>query len=133
MDAACDGAAKVVAGSAYWSYDRDDGYGVLASDGSEKPALLDVLVRPFPERVAGDLVSYGYESSTKTLTFRVRPKGDGATIVSAPLRVYPGGADVACGNCRVESSPGRLTLTSLSGSESTIRIGPKGTFQKHQR
>ena len=45
--------------SAYWAYDKNDvGYGLLHDDGSEKKELADVLTRPYPQRVAGKVLSY---------------------------------------------------------------------------
>jgi len=52
MDASYDGAAAVAASTIYWDYTKG-GYGVLDKQGQEQKALLEILVRPYPERVAG--------------------------------------------------------------------------------
>ena len=41
MTAQYDAAGAAGAGSTYWAYDDSDGYGLVAPDGSEKPALID--------------------------------------------------------------------------------------------
>jgi len=46
-----DAAAAVSASTMYWAYDKSDGYGLLDPAGNEKPVLLGVVVRPYPERV----------------------------------------------------------------------------------
>ena len=50
----------------YWSYDKSDGYALLDADGNEKPDLVDTVVRPYPERVAGTPVSYAFDDGTFT-------------------------------------------------------------------
>src|SRR5262249_33762210 len=48
MTAQYDAAGAAAAGTMYWAYDKSNGYGLLAPDGSEKPALVDVVARPYP-------------------------------------------------------------------------------------
>ncbi len=74
MTAQYDAAGQVSAGTMYWSYDKSDGYGLLAPDGSEKSELLDVLVRPYPERVAGDPISYAFDAATADLHVQLHPR-----------------------------------------------------------
>jgi len=101
VDAAYDGAGAVAAGSAYWSYDRDDGYGLLDPDGNEKTNVLDEVVRPYPERVAGTPLSYELDEGTGRFTLRYDPdlSIDAPTVVRVPPRVYPGGYRVVCDGC----------------------------------
>ena len=61
MTAQYDAAGAVAAGTMYWAYDKGGDYSLLDADGNEKTALLDVLVRPYPARVAGDPISYGFD------------------------------------------------------------------------
>src|SRR3990172_8130615 len=65
MDAEYDAAAAVAGSTMYWDYVKG-GYGLLAADGSERTALTDALVRPYPERVAGDPVAYAFDEATRT-------------------------------------------------------------------
>ncbi len=118
MDAQYDGAAAVAASTMYWAYDRDDSYGLLRPDGSEKPALLDVLVRPYPKRVAGDPISYEFDEATDTFTATWLPDDtiDAPTVLAVPLRRYPNGYDVACDGCDFEAGDGELVITALSAS-----------------
>jgi endoglycosylceramidase len=112
MTAQYDAAGAAAAGTMYWSYDANDGYGLLASDGTEKPALLDVLVRPYPERVAGDPVSYAFDAGTATFTFVYRPDRALAlpTELRVPARVYPSGYQVDCGGCRHHTTGDELVI-----------------------
>src|SRR5690606_18562951 len=61
MDAQYDGAARVAAGTTYWHYGADDGYGILDASGAEKPELLSTLVRPYPARIAGHPEWFEYD------------------------------------------------------------------------
>src|SRR4029077_4069865 len=77
MNAQYDPAGAQAAHTMYWAYDKSDGHGLLAPDGSEKPALLDAIVRPYPERVAGDPISYAWDSAASTFTFTYSPSRSG--------------------------------------------------------
>jgi endoglycosylceramidase len=121
MTAQYDAAGRVAAGSMYWAYDKGDGYSLLDSDGNEKPALLDLLVRPYPERVAGTPIAYAFDAGT--FTFEYRPSA-GITELSVPARTYPDGYQVECGGCSVEHTPTGVVLGDVSGETATIAIRP---------
>lgn len=112
MDAQYDGMASVVAGSAYWSYDRSDGYGLLDPSGAEKTELLDVIVRPYPQRIAGTPVEAGFDEATRELVVRyvADPALSAPTEIAVPSRVYPGGYGVECGGCTYSKSGEGLTI-----------------------
>lgn len=125
MDAAYDAAGAAAASSAYWAYDKDDGYGLLRPDGSEKKVLADVLARPYPSRVAGDLVSYAYDDATRTATIRFVPDraSRAPTEIVVPARVAPAGVDVDCGGCDVEQERGIVRLrTSPPGDPANVVV-----------
>lgn len=113
MDAQLDGMAAVASAGAYWAYDRDDGYGLLDSEGGEKPELMAALVRPAPLRVAGDPLSYDYDEATGAfeLTWQAVSDVDGPTVISIPSRLYPDGYTVECDGCRHEPRDARLVVT----------------------
>jgi endoglycosylceramidase len=119
MDANYGGMAAVAGGSEYWSYDRDESYGMLHTDGSEKTQLLDVLVRPYPERVAGDPVSYDFDDKTGTftLTWHADSSIKAPTLVSVPKRAYPNGYSVECGGCDSAQKPGELVVNSAPAAD----------------
>jgi endoglycosylceramidase len=114
MTAEYDAFAAVGAGTTYWAYDKGGGYSVLDADGLERPELVGALVRPWPERVAGDPVSYAFDAKTKTFTLVYRPDRaiTAPTIVSVPARVYPNGFRVECGDCAATTSNDRLEIRS---------------------
>lgn len=128
MTAQFDAAGNAAASSMYWSLDKNDGgYSLYKNDGSEKKELADVLVRPYPSRVAGTLTSYAFDPNTKTATIRYTPDASikDPTEIIAPARVYPNGFDVACGGCAVAVSPGMASLTNVPASAATITITPR--------
>ncbi|MHB8878099.1 MAG: cellulase family glycosylhydrolase [Myxococcaceae bacterium] len=129
MDALYDAAGKLAAGTQYWQYGRDNGYGLLLPDGSEKPLLLDVLVRPYPERVAGEPISYAWEEATGTFTLRYLPDPalGGQTLLSVPARRYPGGFEVECGGCEEQRTAEGVLLGAPAGEgEATVVVRPRG-------
>jgi endoglycosylceramidase len=128
MDAEYDAFAAVGAGSMFWSYDRGDGYALLDADGNVKPALADVLIRPAPELVAGDPVSWSWEAETRTFTFTYVPDRDLGlpTEIAVPARAYPAGYVVDCGGCTVEETAGLLRLHSPPpGSPAVVTLRPR--------
>ncbi|MEB2313546.1 MAG: cellulase family glycosylhydrolase [Sorangiineae bacterium] len=123
MNANYDAAGAVAAANAYWSYDRGDGgYGMLQADGTPKPVLLDVLVRPVPEYVAGDPISFEYDVTTRRFTFSWRPDAriDAPTVLTVPARVYPNGYDVDCDGCETEADGAKLTVTTAPRGEPAV-------------
>ena len=123
MTAAFDAAGLAAASSAYWAYDKDDGYAILGKDGAEKKDLVDTLVRPYPERTAGKLLSYAYDAATKTATVRLEADAtiDAPTEIVTPARIYPSGVAVECGGCEVETTPGLVRLRKVTASVVTVR------------
>ncbi len=105
MDAGYAGVGKVAAGNMYWAYDKDGGYGLLDESGNDKTVLLDALVRPFPLRVAGDPIEYGFDAATRTFTLRWVAK-PGTTEISVPERALPAGYAMSCDGCETETAPG---------------------------
>jgi endoglycosylceramidase len=129
MTAQYDGAGAAAAGAMYWHYGKDAGYGLLDADGVEKTTLLDVLVRPYPERVAGDPVSYGFDPATRTFRLEYLPddRVTAPTEISVPDRVYPAGYSVSCDGCVSEKRAGALRVTrpgATAGRATTITLSP---------
>jgi endoglycosylceramidase len=127
MAAQYDGTGAAAAGAMYWAYDRSDGYALLAPDGAEKKELLDAIVRPYPERVAGDPASFAFDAGAGVFTFTYRPDRRIAekTILVVPDRVYPAGYQVDCGGCASTKGPGSLTLdTPPPGDVAIVTLRP---------
>jgi endoglycosylceramidase len=129
MDAGYDGTAAVAAANVYWAYDANSGgYGMLEDDQTDKPVLLDVLVRPFPELTAGDPVSWEYDETTRKFTYTWHPdsKVKEPTVLSVASRIYPNGYDVTCDGCTTEPGPGQLVITQApAGDPAVITLTPK--------
>jgi endoglycosylceramidase len=100
MTAQYDAAGAVAASTMYWDYTMG-GYGLLAPDGTEAQPLVDTLVRPYPELVAGTPVSYAFDAGSSTFSFTFHPDRGiaGPTVVEVPARVYPAGYTIACDGC----------------------------------
>lgn len=129
MTAQYDAAGAVAASTMYWSYDKSDGYGLLDLDGNEKPLLVDTVVRPYPERVAGTPDSYSFDAATRTFTLVYAPdRGLAApTVISIPPRSYPAGYQVECGSCRHHDEAGTLVIDAPPAqTPATITVMPAG-------
>lgn len=121
MTAQYDGAGAVAASSMYWDYTKG-GYGFLNDDGTDAEPLLQTLVRPSPELVAGDPVSWAFDAATAVFTFTYHPNASiGApTVISVPARVYPVGYTVACGGCRWSAGAVSLSIDAPGGSDPVV-------------
>lgn len=124
MDAQHDAVAAVWGGSAYWHYGQDNGYGMLDPDGNEKPALMDVLVRPWPERVDGTPMRWAYDEGTRTLTVEWTAAGQAPTLLSVPPRVYPQGFTVQCTGCIWSATADGVALTAENQAHATAVVAP---------
>ena len=117
MTAQYDAAGAVAGSTMYWAYDSG-GYGLIDEQNREKQPLVDTLVRPYPERVAGDPIAYSFDGAF-TLTYE--PHGDGPTIIAVPARTFAT-YTVECGGCSYHQEPGRLFIDSTAR---TVKItGP---------
>jgi endoglycosylceramidase len=127
MTAQYDGMGAVATGSTYWDYTKG-GYGMLAADGSEAQPLVDTLVRPYPERVAGDPVSWSYDASSSTfsLTYDASAAIAAPTVISVPTRLYPNGYAVECGGCAWTRTAGSLSISAIAGPV-VVTIRPHGS------
>ncbi|HTL12949.1 MAG TPA: cellulase family glycosylhydrolase [Bdellovibrionota bacterium] len=134
MEAQNDAAGAVAAGSMYWDYARlPDPYAMLHEDGTEIEPLMQVLVRPYAERVAGTPLWYRYDGATRTFTLRYRPDPAlrSPLVFSVPGRIYPEGFDVLCsGRCWVEAHGNETWVAPplaiiQSGVDQTITLRPK--------
>src|ERR1700738_2638407 len=97
-----------------------------APAGTEKPLLLEAVVRPYPERVAGDPISYAFDAATKTFTLSYHAASIAApTIVSIAPRLYPSGYVVDCGGCAYEKTAGGVAITSAPpGDPAIVKLHP---------
>lgn len=56
---------KILSGWAYWAYTRGGTWSPINEDGSEQKKM-EILVRPYPQCVAGRPISYGYDRKKET-------------------------------------------------------------------
>jgi len=101
-------ADELTSGWAYWTYDID-GWGPVASPDLHENPNVDVLVRAYPQRVAGRPIVYHYDAATRIfdLTFEDAPGVSGATEIYIPARrFYPAGWELT-----VDDPPGTWSTT----------------------
>lgn len=120
MDAAYDGAAADLAGSMYWSMDKDDGgYSILDSAGAPKQALIDAIARPYPSRIAGQLTAWSYDDATRRLDVSWDP--DPAVTAPTVIVLPDMNVDLSCGDCVVEMGDGEASITGATSISVTPR------------
>jgi endoglycosylceramidase len=82
-------ADEITSGWAYWAYDPGNWAPIAGSDLHETPNA-NILVRAYPQRVAGRPIRYGYDPKTRVLdvTFVDQPGVSGATEIYLPARRF---------------------------------------------
>ncbi len=128
----------------FWSYTRylvaleGDGGLAPATAPNLNDAMLDTLVRPYPQLVSGTPTSWSFDPATDVFTLRYSPaRADGAgafpagseTAVAVPARQYPGGYQVTVTGAIVTSAANApvLRLQSEPGSGPiTVTVAPAG-------
>jgi len=126
MDAAYDGASATLAGTMYWAFDRGGGYSMLDEQGAEVTPLIDAIVRPYPERIAGQPLTWEYDDVTRTLVVTYQSDGSikAPTVLVAPARVYPAGVEVTCEGCSAVVHGDEVHVTSAAAT-ATVTIAPR--------
>ncbi len=120
MRAEWDGAQAARAGMLYWHYGKDGGYGLLDAAGAEKAALLDVVARPYPARVAGVPTWTLDDAGTLVVTYEADPAVTAPDEIALPDRGWSG-ATVSC-DCAVERRPGVAVITHRAGGTRRIQV-----------
>ncbi|MCU1588813.1 MAG: endoglycoceramidase [Frankiales bacterium] len=120
-----------LSGWMYWAYKAwADPTGNPAAEGlfakdddlaTLKAPKADVLIRPYPQAVAGVPLALSWNAATKTMDLRLQPRR-GVTDVFVPARHYPGGYDaVVTGGHVVSAAQSRHLLVTANGS-AEVRI-----------
>jgi endoglycosylceramidase len=127
-------ADRNMVGWTFWSYLR--GNGQIIIDPSRPPTpdnlhedVLDVLVRPYPQAVAGTPTSFFFDRGEHyfTLTYATRLAGgrklrrSARTEIFVPGRQYPDGYRVRASGARVVSEPD-ATLLQLANRPGAARV-----------
>lgn len=89
-------ADEVTSGWTHWSHDLG-GWGIVDGANLEVKAHADILVRVYPQRVAGTILAYNYDAKTRqfAMVWGDEPGVTGATEIFIPAeRFFPQGFDV---------------------------------------
>ena len=98
---------KIGSGWAYWAYTKGGSWSPINKDGSEQEKM-DILVRPYPQKVAGKPIKYGFDSEKPKfwLHFESNPTIDAPTEIYIPKRSFTNDWSIECnqpiGNWRTE-------------------------------
>lgn len=82
------------AGAWYYDLSREtNGFAPLNDDGSEKPAVLNILSRVYPKATGGTLVDYSFDDVQHVfrMTLETRDGVTAPTVLALPARHYPNG------------------------------------------
>lgn len=126
-------ADKQLTGWQYWSYKAwNDPTGNPASEGlfakdddltTLKAPKADVLIRPYPQAVAGVPLSLSWSPTTKIMDLVLRPKsGVGPTDIFVPARHYPRGYEAVVTGGRIVSAPQARHLLVVADGASDVRV-----------
>ncbi len=121
-------------------YDWNGEGGSIVEAGGVERSFMDVLVRPYPWRVAGEPEGFGYDAARGVfeLEFRDRAGARGDSIVYVPERRYPAGftVNVSDGHFTIEpTAGGQLVRWSASRAATShhLRIASAGVVRSPVR
>ena len=114
----------------YWAYDYDpqDEFGILNESGDENPQL-QFLIYPYPQKIAGDPISFTYEYTSKIfrLEFYENSSVRGPSEINIPEnRIYVNGFSVSC------SDPNGTWSWGYSSSHDKILVWTNSTNDIHR-
>jgi endoglycosylceramidase len=122
-----------LSGWMYWAYKawadptgNPAAEGMFAKDGdlsTLKAPKADVLIRPYPQAVAGVPLSLSWQAGTRTMDLRFQPKaGVGPTDVFVPARHYKGGYDAVVTGGHVTSPAQARHLLVVADGVGQVRV-----------
>lgn len=76
------------------------------SRGELRGELADILARPYPQAIAGDLAGFSWDDETATLSITLENAGGGLHRIGASPRIWPGGVSAQCDGSAVEVAAG---------------------------
>ncbi len=120
-------ADRLMAGWAYWDYNFG-GWIPVDGEGNELP-MMDVLVRPYPRRIAGRPIAFGYDPDSRvfTLEFEDRVGVTGPTEIYLPAaRHYPSGWEVTV------SDPDGAWSFDWDGESEVLNVMTDGRSSPHR-
>ena len=94
---------KSAQGPYTWSIFKDDqGVGTI-----ERKYIVDIIARPYPQCIAGDITDFAFDFPTRTLNVNIMPDSrKGASRIFIPAdRWYPDGFTVSIGEMVVQYNP----------------------------
>ncbi|MBN2211664.1 MAG: cellulase family glycosylhydrolase [Sedimentisphaerales bacterium] len=73
--------------AAYWSYQNDLDH---------RPSFPGIIARPYPQRIAGELIGYDYCDDSRIFTcyWQIKPAVAGESVIFIPEVCYPQGVEV---------------------------------------
>ncbi len=103
----------LTSGWMHWSHDPGS-WGIVDGADRHETAFANLLARPYPQRVAGFPVEYGYSAETRTLHLRYadRTAAGGPSELYLPRRAYPNGWEL-----QIDDTPGSWSTQWDAGRE----------------
>ena len=117
----------------YWEYSlsgerwSQEDMALVDGDGTERPAIVDGLVRPYLRATAGTTDDARWDLDTRTWRATLQADAGGVTEVALPDRVYPDGPFIgATGACvEVDTDARVVRVRSDSGGPVELELRPE--------
>jgi endoglycosylceramidase len=125
MNAQYEGMSAVAASATYWDYSGS--YGLIGDDGNEQPSIVDSVVRPYPEAIAGTPLGWTFDAATRAFSVRYQADANitAPTVLSLPARAFPNGFQVLCVGCSAVQSGAYAIITKPpTGDPAVISVRP---------
>lgn len=114
----------------YWEYSASEeswnfeNFSVVDADGSERPELVEPLIRAYPSAIDGTLESWEFDAATATARLVYDPTPDGVTELVLPTRLY-GSEPAISGSGACVQRVGQVLLIQPTSDHVVIEASPE--------
>jgi endoglycosylceramidase len=114
----------------YWEYSASEelwnheNLGVVEADGTERPELVEGIIRAYPQAIDGELDTWSFDaaSATASLSFEATP--DGVSELVLPTRLY-GDNPVVSGSGACVDLQGQVLMIRPTADQVIVEVSPR--------
>ncbi len=114
----------------YWEYSASadlwnhENLGVVEADGTERPNLVDGIIRAYPQAIDGELVSWEFDAGSGATRLVFDATEDGVSELVLPTRVF-GGEPVLSGSGACVDLQGQVLLIRPTSDRVVVEASPE--------
>jgi endoglycosylceramidase len=114
----------------WWEYSAStelwnhENLSVVESDLTERPELIEPMIRAYPQAIDGELESWTFDAATGTATLAVQGNRDGVTELVIPTRLYGDSPVITAAGACVDTD-GQVLLIRATDDRFEVTVAPR--------